>query len=156
MTVNELVEWTAALVVVALIVGGAIALVATGGSWLQPRLKHMASGHKPVKGHLPCCPPGLGCNSPNKNERQHCLRLEARRVAKVNEIIAIDDAWAALNAVPVRKKKARAKVQAEYSRVRSEIIARALNDVSERIDEHSKLQLPRHVEAPAQQGEVMG
>jgi hypothetical protein len=154
---NPVLTWTFLVAAIILTIAGVIALLVYGSAWLEPRVKRVNQGFKPVKGHLPCCPPGLGCNDPDKDSKQHCLRKEARRIATVEELIQLDRAWSDYCGIKTKKRKDKATAHGNYSFQRDSIIARALNDVADSLNQSRALQLPQHINSngSAMKGQVV-
>lgn len=122
-----------------------VATCAVFSAYIIPRIKRVSRGEAAPSTTIECCPAGLGCNDPSSQARR-CLRAEARRIAKTNELIRFEQAWSDFCAVPKRKKRERAQAKAEYDTARDEIIARALREASEHIDAARTAQLPGHLQ----------
>src|SRR4051812_47026630 len=156
MSSNPVVHWTLIVATVILIVAVVIALLVYASAWMEPRVKRVNQGFKPVRGHLPCCPPGLGCNDPDADAKKVCLRKEARRIAQVHELVDLDRSWSVYCGIKTNKRKDKAAALANYASVRDGIIARALNDAAEALNSKRSLQLPQHVDStPVARGQVV-
>lgn len=136
---GDLLGWAITVAITVMIVGSVVALFVTSGAWLNPRITKMSKGLKTVSGPLPCCPPGLGCNDPSlKHSDRRCTRLQALKVAKVEEILALNEAWAKTSGAPKSRE-----LRARYEGVRDSIIARAFRDAAEDIDAARENKLPQ-------------
>lgn len=136
---GDLLGWAITVALTAMIVGAVVTLFVTSGAWLNPRITKMSKGLKTVSGPLPCCPAGLGCNDPSlKHDARRCIRVQALKVAKVEEILALNEAWAKTSGAPKSRE-----LQARYEGVRDSIIARAFRDAAEHVDAAAANKLPQ-------------
>lgn len=103
-----------------------VALYASIGAWLKPRLARVGTGRSAKQNQRQyCCPAGLGCNDPDSQWRQ-CRRQGARDVAQPDEFIKLEEAWSAF--VGSTSPTAKRRNLAAYEVTRDEIIKRHLSE----------------------------
>lgn len=131
---DEVVAWTLIIALVILITVTLLVSIVSGIMWSIPRLERMQKGEKSFRvGNAPCCPPGLGCNDPDKTY-QSCRRQEARQGANYEESIALEGAWQEYSVIPDKRRRRKEKVAAlqRFARVRDSINTRHLQEMFEK------------------------
>lgn len=131
----DVINWAIYIAIAILVISAAVAILAVFGSWLKPRVILLYNGQTKVKGSIPCCPPGLGCNEPNKKDRR-CMRHDVHSIATVDELQNLDKAWSTYF------KSHSKKDHQHYLNTLSSIYARKLNAAADLINKRALNQLP--------------
>lgn len=127
---NDVLSWALTILLVIVILAAIVMAVVYFGHWMEPRLKNAQKGQKAVKGHVPCCPPGLGCNDPDQGYRK-CQRLEASKHASVDDLLELNALWSKFSGSTGR---ARTKNLALFAAKRDMILAMAVRAAADQLN----------------------